>query len=193
MLHVSTNNRADTALNIFRGAVHEYGVPSRVRVDGGSEFRHINLMIDLLNGDDRASHIVGQSVHNVRIECLWRDVYTKCLDFYYKLFCHMEQHNILDLQNPIHMFSLEYVFAARIQRTLSSWTQAHDMHGIRTENYRTPTQLWFQGSIINRNRGITAMRNIFRPNGTIGRQVEQFYEENAWEESNDTAKFCDVL
>ena len=193
MLHVSTNNRADTALNIFCGAIHEYSVPSRVRVDGGFEFRHINLMIDFLNDDDRASHIVGHLVHNVSIERLWRDVYTKCLDFYYKLFCHMEQHNILGLQNPVRMFFLQYVIAARIQRTLSNWTQAHNMHGIRTENYRTPTQLWFQGSIINRNKGITAMRNIFRPNGTIGRQVEQFYEENAWEESNDIAKFCDVL
>ena len=74
MLHVSTNNRADTALNSFCGAVHEYGVPSSVRVDDGSEFRHINLMIDL-NGDDRASHIVGQSVHNAGVdhEILQRD------------------------------------------------------------------------------------------------------------------------
>lgn len=158
-----------------------------MRVEGGSEFRHMNLIIDFLNDDDRASHIVGHSVHNVRIERLWRDVYTKCLDFYYKLFCHMEQHNILDLQNPVHMFSLQYVVAARIQKTLSNWTQAHNMHGIRTENYRTPTQIWFQGSIINGNRDITAVRNIFRPNGNISRQVEQFYEENALEELSDIA------
>ena len=39
MLHLSTNNRADAALN-------EYGVPSRVLVDGGSEFRDISLMIN---------------------------------------------------------------------------------------------------------------------------------------------------
>ena len=45
MLHLSTNNRADAALNFFCGAVHEYGVPSRVLVDGGSEFRDISLMI----------------------------------------------------------------------------------------------------------------------------------------------------
>ena len=85
------------------------------------------------------------------------------------------------------MFPLQYFFAARIQRILSNWTQAHNMHGIRTENYRTPTQIWFQGSIINGNRDITAMRNIFRPNGNISRQVEQFYEENALEEPSDMA------
>ena len=37
-------------------------------IDDGSEFRHINLMIDFLNGDDRASHIVGQSVHNAGVD-----------------------------------------------------------------------------------------------------------------------------
>ena len=169
------------------GAVHEYGVPSGVRVDGGSEFRHINLMIDIGNGHDWASHIVGQSLHNVRIERLWRDDYKKCSDFHYKLFYYMQKHNILDLQNPVQMFPLQYVFAARIQRTISNWAQAHNMHGIRTENYRTPTQIWFQGSIINGNRDITAVRNIFRPNGNISRQVEQFYEENALEELSDIA------
>ena len=50
----------------------------------------------------------------------------------------MEQHNISGLQNLVHMFSLQYVFAGRIQRTLSNWTQAHNMHDIRTENYINP-------------------------------------------------------
>ena len=119
MLHVFTNDRTESALNLFCGAVYEYGVPSRVGVDGVSEFRHINnLMINFLNDDDRASHIVEESVNNVRIEPLWRDTYIRCLDCYYKLVCHMEQRNILDLQNPIHMFSLRYVFAAIISATI---------------------------------------------------------------------------
>ena len=44
-------------------------------IDDDSEFRHINLMIDFLNGDDRASHIVGQPVHNAGVdqEILKRD------------------------------------------------------------------------------------------------------------------------
>ena len=31
------------------------------------------------------------------------------------------------------------------------------------------------------------MRNILGPNGNVSRQVEQFYEENAFEEPNDIA------
>ena len=68
MLHVSTNNRADAALTFFCGAVHEYGVPSRVLADGGSEFRDINLMINFLNGDDRARHTVGLSYEENALE-----------------------------------------------------------------------------------------------------------------------------
>ena len=34
-------------------------------------------------------------------------------------------------------------------------------------------------------RNIHSMRNILRPNGNVSMQVEQFYEENTFEEPND--------
>ena len=37
-LNVSTNNLASTALNYFFESVTEYGIPGKIRVDGGSEF-----------------------------------------------------------------------------------------------------------------------------------------------------------
>jgi hypothetical protein len=36
-LHASTNNRASTVLECFRGAVNQYNLPSRVRTDLGLE------------------------------------------------------------------------------------------------------------------------------------------------------------
>ena len=36
-------------------------------------------------------------------------------------------------------------------------------------------------------RNIHSMRNILRPNGNVSMQVEQFYEENTFEEPNDIA------
>ena len=40
--------------------------------------------------------IVGRSIHNQRIECLWRDVFQGTLKFYYGLFYHLESIGILD-------------------------------------------------------------------------------------------------
>ena len=56
-LHIFTDNRAETALRIFIDSIREYGVRSRVRADGGSEFNHINFLMDKLNGDNRRNLI----------------------------------------------------------------------------------------------------------------------------------------
>ena len=120
-MHVSTDNFASTALRSFVTGIREYGFPSRVRADGGSEFNHVCTLMESVNGYNRGSLIRGPSVHNTRIERLWRDVYCKCLDKYYKLFGHMVFHGVLNLGNCVHMFSLHFVFAPRIQHTLQVW------------------------------------------------------------------------
>ena len=76
-LKASTNNRSDTVLSAFTTAIDEFGLPSRIRVDRGGE----NILVAQFmlhhpqRGPDTRSVIVGRSVHNQRIERLWRDLF----------------------------------------------------------------------------------------------------------------------
>ena len=87
-LRASTNNRAGTVLECFLSAIREYGLPSRVRSDKGGE----NVLVSQFmlehpeRGPGRRSFITGRSVHNQRIDRLWRDVYVQTLCLYYELY-----------------------------------------------------------------------------------------------------------
>ena len=144
-LQASTNNTADTALEAFRKGVLEYGLPSRVRTDKGGENVGIGEYMLHTRGTGRGSIIMGRSVHNQRIERLWRDLFTGCISFYYRLFYQMEHSGILDPDNDIDLFCLQRVFLPRIQIHLNSFRVGWCNHRMRTEHNMTPHQLWVQG------------------------------------------------
>ena len=146
-LNCATDNRADTVLNQFRMAVGKYGLPSRIRCDKGGENTQVALFMleHPLRGPGRGSMIVGTSVHNQRIERLWRDVFQGVLKLYHGLFYHLEAISLLDPNNTTHLFCLHYVYVPRISRHLSTWADAWNMHPLRTERNHTPLQLWTRG------------------------------------------------
>lgn len=80
-LRCSTNNRASTVFDAFQSAVEKFGLPSRVRSDKGKENTDVAwfMLSHPLRGLDRGSHITGRSVHNQRIERLWRDMFSGCI------------------------------------------------------------------------------------------------------------------
>ena len=76
-LKASTNNCASTVLSAFTSAIEEFGLPSQVRVDRGGENSMIAqyMLEHPMRGPNRGSIIAGRSVHNQRIERLWRDLH----------------------------------------------------------------------------------------------------------------------
>jgi len=107
----SSNNKSSTVYGHFLEAVQYYGLPSRVRSDQGGEkssssYRH---MLEQ-RGLGRGSMLTGSSVHNQRIEWLWRDMHQSVTKLYYRLFYFMEEHRILDPSSDIHIYALQYVY-----------------------------------------------------------------------------------
>lgn len=105
-LFCSTNNRTDTVLANFIDAVHRHGWPSQVRSDKGG--KNIDVAEAMLRY--RGSHIAGVSVHNQRIERLWRDVFIGICCLFYTFFYTMEENRVLDPTNTVDLFCLHYVF-----------------------------------------------------------------------------------
>ena len=146
-IHCSNNNRADTVLQLFLSAVEHFGLPSRVRSDKGGENVDVSLWMleHPLRGPGRGSMIVGRSVHNQRIERLWRDVYTGVLRFYRDLFFYLEDTTLLDSDDDLCLYALHYIYIPRINQHLKEWKDAWINHPLSSANNATPNQLLTSG------------------------------------------------
>lgn len=144
-LHASGNNRAETVLEQFQRAVAECGWPSRVRSDKGGENVDVAKSMISMRGTGGRSHLTGSSVHNQRIERLWRDTFRCVGQTYYALFYEMEDCNLLCVDDDVDLFILQYVFLPRINTQLSQFSSAWNNHPVRTESGLSPLQLWTRG------------------------------------------------
>ena len=146
-LEASTNNRASTVLHCFTRAVQHYGLPSRVRCDRGRENVGVSqfMLSHPERGPGRQSCITGRSVHNQRIERLWRDVFMGCISLFYDLFYQMEEEGMLDPSNEIDLFALHHIFVPRINQHLDRFRDFYIHHRLRSAGNRSPIQLWTTG------------------------------------------------
>ena len=146
-LEVADNNRAETVLSAFLKAIDEFGLPSRVRMDrGGENIAVAQFMIEHPErGPGRGSAITGRSIHNQRIERLWRDLYSGCISFFYSFFYGLEDKGLLNIDCPLDLYALHYVFIPILQQHLNLFRQGWAHHHMRTERNRSPQQLWMLG------------------------------------------------
>ncbi len=163
-LNCNTDNCASTVLSQFIQATILYGLPSRVRSDHGGENIQVAFFMNLVLGLQRRSHITGESVHNQRIERLWKDVFLHVLQPIYSTFYSLEDSELLDPGNDIHKLSLRIVFLPHIQSRLQHFKEAWNQHALRTENNKTPTQLWTEGMLSRMGTDSTAINSVFGDN-----------------------------
>ena len=107
-LKCASNIRCATVYQSFLEAVEKYHLPSRVRSDQGGENVLVAQHMIQNRGADRNSMIVGSSVHNQRIERLWKDVHKSVTSLFYKLFYFMEQNDLLHPLEERDLFALTF-------------------------------------------------------------------------------------
>jgi hypothetical protein len=156
-LKCSTNNRASTVYELFLRAIQQYHLPSRVRSDQGRENIRVAQHMIEHRGAERHSIITGSSVHNQRIERLWRDVHQSVTLLYYRLFYYLEQHDLLDPLCEQHLYALHYVFVPRINKSLEEFRNAWNHHRVRTAHQKSPHQLFTAGLLLLQHSGLTAL------------------------------------
>lgn len=148
-LQCNPNNLAQTVLDLFQKIIQENGGlwPSRIRVEYGVENVLICDAMVFYRGEGRGSFIAGSSTptRNQRIERLWRDVFRCVCQMFYYTFYAMEQSDILDIENHVHIFALHLTFLKRINFALTEFQEMYNNHRLSTENGWTPNQIWLNG------------------------------------------------
>ena len=91
--------------------------------------------------------ITGTSVHNQRIERLWRDVNRVIVSRFLNIFMYLEHVQWLDVDEEIHILALHLIYIPIINEAIDLFVEEWNNHPISTQSNYSPRQLWFLGMI----------------------------------------------
>uniref|UniRef100_A0A3Q1AXH4 Integrase core domain-containing protein n=1 Tax=Amphiprion ocellaris TaxID=80972 RepID=A0A3Q1AXH4_AMPOC len=127
-LDAATNNRAKTAFSFFIRSAQLHGLPSRVRADQGVENLDIAHFMFATRGTGRSSFISGKSVHNQRVERMWRDVWVAVTSKYHDILHTLKEDGLLDISDATLLFGVHYVFVPRLWADLDTFIEGWNNH-----------------------------------------------------------------
>ena len=94
---------------------------------------------------DYSCVVTGSSVHNERVDRLWRDVHRCIASDFADTFRILERNGHLDPLNEVDMYCLHHIFGPRINKCISECKESCNHHALSTEGNKTPYQLFFEG------------------------------------------------
>jgi hypothetical protein len=159
-LKCSNNNEAATVFQSFQNSVNTFHYPRRIRTDHGTENVEVARFMLHKYGITKNPIIRGRFIHNQRIERMWKDVFAYILQYFYNLFYFMESQDILDPDNELHLFALQYIYIPRVNRALDYFTDQWNNHPMSTERNRSPLQTWTAGFYKFAESNYSAVRDV---------------------------------
>lgn len=132
-------------LDLFVKATETFKCPRRIRSDHGTENVAVARWMLHRFGVAAKPCLTGLSVHNQRIERLWKDVNTYVTSYFRNLFYYFESLDLLNPLDEVHLLALHYVFKPRINRALTIFVSQWNNHPLSSEGNKSPYQLWVQG------------------------------------------------
>ncbi|KAK0474593.1 hypothetical protein IW261DRAFT_1341498 [Armillaria novae-zelandiae] len=103
----------------------------------------------------RNSYIWGRSVHNTRVERMWRDTTiafsNKWKGFFYDLEC---SHSLNPLLNR-HIWLLHFLFLGKIDGDCQKWANHWNNHKLSLHGHSaSPLQIWMESQLLHGARGL---------------------------------------